>query len=1138
MMKELSIIHRSLLFIIIHCSSALWSPRTINIGRALLLLFLILLPGSAQAQFSSSATWRLFESSDGMPTNDVWTVLALEDAIWIATLDGVSRYDGIWTNFSPRGPAPTNEQGTPIATEGVQTDQQGTPGLPELKGTIIAMEPGAQPGTIWAGAQSGEILFWGGSSWQLVHELSVPLHRLVEFHGNVYVATDHGLFVVNPVDGSSMRVPKFDGAPITALYSGERLWIGTNDGVYLLNGDDSWTRIGLPARFGTSSVTAILLDDQEYLWLGTPIGVTWLHLPTSTWAEKMISLTNEIGQAMPVFTLAKDLDGAVWAASNGGGARKLVDRGYLEVDVARVNGGELSTPLIRDVSVGVNGSVWFATPVGLFQYQAGRWLTDYADQYPASTRFNYVNELLVASDGTVWIATDGSGIRRKFEAVEGYRELVYDVRHGDLPHNTVYALAESHDGAVWAGTYDGLARYQDGTWTQPIAPESLPSSIVTDLLATPTRLWIGTNAGLAYLDAGSTVLTLDDTTRNNVIEALELDADGRLWAGTSDNGIYVLENSGQWLHMHEGDTGPLALPGKGVKTGGLARNPVTPHGMWAIIADVGLARFDGKEWRLVNGSFSSPAHLLYRLFTDPNDGSLWVGREGGVSHYDRVTWGSFTTQDGMQSSAIYAIAYEPDGKYWFGGAEGLTRYMPDRDRPWVRVGKPENMEFDDEGHLVIQQGVAAVMNIERGDLQTSLEELRLFFRMEGGNQWVEMKNSRIPLKYNILGPTSVDIMARDEAFNYSDIYTQPITVVPRTEYMNLPMLGPVERSIFWTLLFLATSATLGFSYVSWEIVQTHLRAIDALNRGFNPYVSGEPIRQGDMFFGRRALLQKIIDTLHNNSIMIHGERRIGKTSLLYQLANTLREVEDTEYRFLPVYIDLEGTRQDDFFHYLMEEIAVEVLATKGLGAQLETTVAALRYHDLPAANYGDREFAQDLRPLVNRLQREITTANRDQRLRLILLIDEVDVLTQYDQLIQQQLRRIFMRDFAATVGAIVAGIQISKDWDRVESPWFNMFNEIAMQPFDHAQAMELLVEPVRNIYSFEPAALEMIIELSNGRPYRLQQYALRSVNHMLQRRQRKILLEDVEAAHWEIETDSVPAFNSQPSASHGAAPTQ
>ncbi len=75
-------------------------------------------------------------------------------------------------------------------------------------------------------------------------------------------------------------------------------------------------------------------------------------------------------------------------------------------------------------------------------------------------------------------------------------------------------------------------------------------------------------------------------------------------------------------------------------------------------------------------------------------------------------------------------------------------------------------------------------------------------------------------------------------------------------------------------------STLGAGYITVELLNHRRRSIDAVNRGFNPYVSGEPVRRDDMFYAR-GLVQRIVSTLHSNSIMIHGERRIGKTTLLF-----------------------------------------------------------------------------------------------------------------------------------------------------------------------------------------------------------------------------------------------------------------
>ena len=75
-----------------------------------------------------------------------------------------------------------------------------------------------------------------------------------------------------------------------------------------------------------------------------------------------------------------------------------------------------------------------------------------------------------------------------------------------------------------------------------------------------------------------------------------------------------------------------------------------------------------------------------------------------------------------------------------------------------------------------------------------------------------------------------------------------------------------------------------------------------------------------MFFGRDELLRRIFNALHQNSIMIHGQRRMGKTTLLYQFAEQLRHADDPEWAFIPVYMDLEGTPQPRFFYVLMDAL--------------------------------------------------------------------------------------------------------------------------------------------------------------------------------------------------------------------------
>ncbi|MFQ5420415.1 MAG: ATP-binding protein, partial [Anaerolineae bacterium] len=71
---------------------------------------------------------------------------------------------------------------------------------------------------------------------------------------------------------------------------------------------------------------------------------------------------------------------------------------------------------------------------------------------------------------------------------------------------------------------------------------------------------------------------------------------------------------------------------------------------------------------------------------------------------------------------------------------------------------------------------------------------------------------------------------------------------------------------------------------------------------FNPYIAGNPL-DSDGFFGREDIFRDVNAVLrhpHQNAIVLYGQRRIGKTSILLQLERRLKK----DAQFTPVYFDL------------------------------------------------------------------------------------------------------------------------------------------------------------------------------------------------------------------------------------------
>src|SRR5438128_878710 len=59
----------------------------------------------------------------------------------------------------------------------------------------------------------------------------------------------------------------------------------------------------------------------------------------------------------------------------------------------------------------------------------------------------------------------------------------------------------------------------------------------------------------------------------------------------------------------------------------------------------------------------------------------------------------------------------------------------------------------------------------------------------------------------------------------------------------------------------------------------------------NPYIAGSPVTVSEMFFGRADVFdfvrQALVGRHRDNVIVLYGQRRTGKTSILYQLQRQL-----------------------------------------------------------------------------------------------------------------------------------------------------------------------------------------------------------------------------------------------------------
>lgn len=268
----------------------------------------------------------------------------------------------------------------------------------------------------------------------------------------------------------------------------------------------------------------------------------------------------------------------------------------------------------------------------------------------------------------------------------------------------------------------------------------------------------------------------------------------------------------------------------------------------------------------------------------------------------------------------------------------------------------------------------------------------------------------------------------------------------------------------------------------------------------NPYIVGAPVPP-DKFYGRQQMIGSIMTAIKaRNHVVIYGERRIGKTSLLHRLAYLLKKETDTF--FIPSFIQMQLLSEDDFFEALIDE------TLKHLPAPVKLVIPSL-VRSTSSQTYKGLYLLQDLETIIQAWDEEYSRT-----IQLVFLLDEGDHLNEFSETTQMQLRGLLQNAFINQhVRLVWSGVSIDQTWQSNTSPWFNLFrSEFRLDSLSAENARRLILEPVEGIYLYEEAAIAKIQELSLNKPYLIQRLCCDCIDYIQEREgnQDCITLQDVE----------------------------
>jgi tetratricopeptide (TPR) repeat protein len=253
---------------------------------------------------------------------------------------------------------------------------------------------------------------------------------------------------------------------------------------------------------------------------------------------------------------------------------------------------------------------------------------------------------------------------------------------------------------------------------------------------------------------------------------------------------------------------------------------------------------------------------------------------------------------------------------------------------------------------------------------------------------------------------------------------------------------------------------------------------------------------GRHFYGRELELRQIRANIDDGRHTgIYGLRKVGKTSLLYQLRET-RPLD------LVIYVDLQeirGTGQQDCAYLywaicrrLFQLVTERQLLDPDLAASILKLGAIPTYTSIRQSHHNALRFDEDLSRLLDALAADPTLPD----VKIVITIDELEYMLPISEAnpgfrgyadFFAYLRGVGQRTRGRIVSVVTAAnplVSETPNWGTRENPVFQFYQDVFLPPLDEDVCAEMVAQLGRGMgVTFEPDALQHIYHEAGGHPY-------------------------------------------------------
>jgi len=412
-------------------------------------------------------------------------------------------------------------------------------------------------------------------------------------------------------------------------------------------------------------------------------------------------------------------------------------------------------------------NIWVSTTKGLYRFNpAAQQFRPVANRVVGKdTIFSAdVTDILETADNNILVSTWGTGVfsyDKNFNPIPNRYARFLDPNEG-----MTWCMIRRPNGDIWRGAQDGnMIIYEHSTGK--ITINKFPvfeNSTIRQVTADPHgNLWFGTQRGFIVKWTAATNSFQVVHKMRSIVARLYTDKEGNIWACTDNAGVARFDyKTGKLLDIY----GRSPVPNKGLRING-ASDIIQYNDTLYVISGDGLNFLNPKTKRITYYTIADglPSSHISNLVID-KQGYIWMSCGTGILSYHpgNKKLSTYTDADGVHTNTfnVGSGTLLSDGRIAFGTAHDLIVFDPkkvtvdDYVPPTVQITGITLMSSPLNVDSVLNRE-SLILNYDEHSLNIQLSTLRyqnlygMYYMMEGlDKNWVKAENSQAT--YNYLSP--------------------------------------------------------------------------------------------------------------------------------------------------------------------------------------------------------------------------------------------------------------------------------------------------------------------------------------------------------------------------------------------------